>query len=270
MKTTATATTCEFPRERLVAYRDGDLRAARLEIVQAHLAACAECRRWLDELDTVTRLLHEQTPRFDDPAARARLKTGIEQLPPPRQRRASVIARGRVFALALLALVALLGLSFWREPLADGGSSFTHWFRSSSSPRRPVGGDRISAPGLASPVAGLPYGLALEPAETVDGQPTVRRLHNAAGLALRLDIDRSGGGYITLPDDPEHSQIVGVAGHDVLVLYGLAGDDVAAMYWTDGAVRYQMIVISAPPGGFRLDAALRVAAALMAVDWSVS
>jgi hypothetical protein len=56
----------------------------------------------------------------------------------------------------------------------------------------------------------------------------------------------------------------------VLVLYGLAGDDVAAMYWTDGAVRYQMIVISAPPGGFRLDAALRVAAALMAVDWSVS
>jgi hypothetical protein len=89
-------------------------------------------------------------------------------------------------------------------------------------------------------------------------------------MTLQLIIDESGSSTITLPDDPEHSQIVGVAGRDVLLLFGQTRDDVAALYWTDGAVRYQTFVVNAPPGGFRLDAALRVAAALMAVDWSES
>jgi hypothetical protein len=89
-------------------------------------------------------------------------------------------------------------------------------------------------------------------------------------LTLQLIIDSSGNSSITLPDDPEHSQIVGVAGRVVLVLFGQTRDDVTALYWTDGAVRYQTLVVNAPPGGFRLDAALRVAAALMAVDWSQS
>jgi hypothetical protein len=198
------------------------------------------------------------------------VRTGIEQLPPPRQRRAAVIARGRVFALATLALVALLGLSFWREPLVDGGSSFTRWLRSTNSVRQPSGGARLDAPDAASPIAQLPFGLVLD-SPTLDGrQHLVWTLHNVGGLGLQFEFDRSESGYITLPDDPEHSQIVGVAGRDVLVLFGQTRDDVTALYWTDGAVRYQTLVVSAPPGGFRLDAALRVAAALMAVDWSES
>jgi hypothetical protein len=270
MRTTTETATCQFPRERLVAYRDGDLRAARLEIVQAHLAACEECRRWLGELDGVEQLLRDATPRHDDPAARARVRTGIEHLPPPRQRRASAIARGRVFALATLALAALLGLSFWREPLVDGGSSFTHWLRSTNSVRQPSGGARVEAPASASPIARLPFDLELDLPGTDEGRYSAWNLHNADGLILQLEIDRTGSGFITLPDDPEHSQIVGVAGRDVLVLFGQTRDDVTALYWTDGAVRYQTFVVNAPPGGFRLDAALRVAAALMAVDWSES
>lgn len=270
MRTTTETATCQFPRERLVAYRDGDLRAARLEIVQAHLAACEECRRWLGELEGVEQLLRDATPRHDDPAARARVRTGIEHLPPPRQRRASVIARGRVFALAMLVVVAVLGVGVWRDPLVEGGSSFTRWLHSTNSVRQPSGGVRVEAPASASPIAQLPFGLALAPGGSDDGQLRTRYLRATDGLALKLVIDRSGGGVITLPDDPEHSQIVGVAGRDVLVLFGQTRDDVAALFWTDGAVRYQTFVVNAPPGGFRLDAALRVAAALMAVDWSES
>jgi hypothetical protein len=172
--------------------------------------------------------------------------------------------------IASLALLSLLVVGLWREPLADGGSSFTRWFEATGSTRQPNGGVPVSAPASASPVIELPLGLAVELHGIDDSQPNIRHLRNAEGLVLRLDIDRSGGGFITLPDDPEHSEIVGVAGRDVLVLFGETRDDVAALYWTDAAVRYQVLVASAPPGGFRLAAALRVAAALMAVDWSVS
>lgn len=265
-------TSCRFPRERLVAYHDGDLRAAQLEIVEAHLAACPDCRAWLAAHARVVQTLRAATPRHDDAAARALVKTGVEHLPPPSLPRASFAERSRVLTLLLVATLlglGALGASVWREPLADGGSSFTRWLVRGGVSRQLGRGTPIVAPSATTPVADLSNGLELEPGGTDSAQASTRFIDGADGLALQLTIDRTGGGVISVPDDQGHSQIVGVNGRDVLVLYGLRSD-VVGLYWTDGGVRFEALVVTAPPGGLGLDAALRVAAALMAVDWSGS
>ena len=46
-----------IPAERLSAYYDGELDAARREQVEAHLNGCAECRRALADLKSLSEAL---------------------------------------------------------------------------------------------------------------------------------------------------------------------------------------------------------------------
>lgn len=54
--------------EWLNAYRDGELRGARLQQVDAHLSECPECQAELEGLDLLSVLLHQvPAPRFTPP-----------------------------------------------------------------------------------------------------------------------------------------------------------------------------------------------------------
>ena len=102
-----TAGTCGFPREWLVALRDGELQAAQLEIAELHLRACPDCRRWMTEMDEVDRLLRQASPYRDNPLARAEIKARVATAP----------VRARPFGTTVVAgrgrRALTVGLSAW-------------------------------------------------------------------------------------------------------------------------------------------------------------
>jgi hypothetical protein len=65
---------CPITDTELLAYRDGELAAARQAAVGAHIADCPSCQARLAESDLVTRTLTLGSPLRDQPVARAALQ----------------------------------------------------------------------------------------------------------------------------------------------------------------------------------------------------
>lgn len=260
---------CGFPRARLIAYRDGTLRGARLEITEAHVAACAMCRDFLHELDLVDRMLRTATPFVDDPEARAAIKARIAEMPAPRADppRRSPFTRGQL-TLVVAALLGLLVISVTVPGAIEGGSSFTRFFSRERGQQRvyPEGygsGTPIILPTVTSGVATLPLGLVPTGPVSVDETSTRQGFRNPDGLAVSVTADRSGTTVLFPPRDNSRQRIVAVDGREVLV--GLYSEDdwIIDLMWIDGETVYDVLILEQPPGGLRLPQALELARAVM-------
>jgi anti-sigma factor RsiW len=105
---------CNFARDLLPLYFDGELDRATSREFEAHLDGCADCRAALIELDSVRRSLRSDAPRFSAPQSlRERLRTH----PQP-----SAGARPRNSHTRWLALAASWVLAF-----VAGGAVFSAW-----------------------------------------------------------------------------------------------------------------------------------------------
>ena len=104
----------EHPNERLSAYLDGELDAASRTAVEAHLAACAECRADLDGLRGLVRraqALDDRPPERDlwaGIAARLEAAGGAAVVPLEPRRRRFVFTMPQL-AAAAVALMAVSG-----------------------------------------------------------------------------------------------------------------------------------------------------------------
>jgi anti-sigma factor (TIGR02949 family) len=105
---------------RVQKYFDGELDAAAAAQIEQHLQTCAECRRELQELEQVRKLLRGPAARVAVPAAlRGRIVDALDREPPARspRRPAAAAARSRPFWFGVFsgiggsAVAAALG--FW-------------------------------------------------------------------------------------------------------------------------------------------------------------
>ncbi len=105
---------CDRYLQDLIAYADGELRAARKELLEAHLQVCAPCRQRLESFAAVDQLLREGTPLRDDPRHRAEIVARAETLS---QRRPRIVWRQfRTALLAIATALAMLALDHLRQP----------------------------------------------------------------------------------------------------------------------------------------------------------
>lgn len=117
----AEAGTCDVADEDLVAYADGDLRGARGEWVEAHLAVCAHCKQQYAAFAAVDAILRHAPPPADAPDRGAWMRAYIQReathrLPWHRFRwwpRPYQSRRPRAFLVALGLKVVLLVLVLW-------------------------------------------------------------------------------------------------------------------------------------------------------------
>jgi hypothetical protein len=258
---------CDFPAEWLVAWRDRQLQGAPAELAETHVATCAICRRRLREMDDVDHLLREATPLDGHPALRQRIRERVEDAPAPGDARIAPLLRARLAAasLSLLLLAAVLVGLLLPGPLAEGGSTLTRWLTSDRTLGRVLPGSRdarrIVPPTGAVTPTGLPFGLGL-----AQETETERIYRNDAGLALSLtNTPADGSGAIALPDTPGASEIVGVAGRDVLVLFGQTRETVAAASWQEDE-QLRVLFVLLPSGGLGLDDTLAIVEALMRAE----
>jgi hypothetical protein len=266
---------CTFPREWLVAFRDGELKAAQLEITEVHLRSCPACRRWVDAMSEVDRLLHDSTPYLDNPYARAEIKArALAPAIPGRPfgsmaARARRLAAGRASRLAIgvvALLILLVGVSPWREPIAGAGSTASQWIRQGDADQ-PSHVATFPSPVIIrqSPLAALDLPLGLVEVSRADGSgdPVQHQYRNDAGLTISYAAGCPGASYLALPEEHARSEIAGVDGVDVRVFFGATHDHVSAMFWTDNNLLHSVLVLADTEPPLSLDEALRIAAALM-------
>lgn len=261
---------CQFPIERLVAWRDGVLRGAPLEITEAHIALCPDCSAWLCEMDMMDEMLRSATPLRDDPERRSRIKKRVDLLPPPSAPRVRLLYRARLATVTLLVLAVITTTLIIPGPLAESGSSLTRWLstdRTLGWVRDEDAADRataIVAPDIAGTPTSLPFGLSLVENKSLNDTSTQRTWTGDDGLAIAVIEDRGGDASIQLQADPTRSQIYDVLGKDVLVLYGLTPADVASVSWEEDDALIMMLVLTPPRDGLTPDEALLIVAALIA------
>jgi len=268
--------TCAYPRERLLAWRDGVLHGAQREVTELHLATCASCRAWLDVMDDVDRILRDAPDPSDDRPLRERIKQQASTLLPANTVHPSGDLRRR--ALAATALVTIL-IAFIAIPGAlEGGSSFTRLLRSEptdqSAERDIPGGTALAVPDLTAGAGAtvLPFGLVQVGTTYVNDTSTTRSFRRDDGLALSVTASRMEGNTLFLSDQPagSSSRIVGVNGRDVLLLFGSSRrvtGEVIGFAWVDGETQILSYVVEQPEGGLTVDATIDVAGVLMALDW---
>jgi hypothetical protein len=263
---------CDLPGEDLVAYSDDELEAPQRALVAAHLQGCPTCRRRLAAFQQVDRLLRAASPPLDDPAGRAALVARLEReagrrARPPRHRQLLAAA------LVLLAVIAISGL------VATGTQAgWTHVFRVPASPvpaTLPAGqappGTRITGVRPAPPGAGpatfhtvepasLPLGLALAERSTPNPERRELLYRNPDGLALLL-VQVPARGPLYRPEDREHVTIVGDT--EVVWLHDPCPGTVSGLLWIRRGVFFDLLVLTAPPGGVSLNEARQIVAALI-------
>lgn len=263
-------TDCTLPVEDLVAYTDGDLRGARRELVEAHLAVCLHCRERAAAFATVDHLLRDESAPIDDPDGRNALRARLAQA----SRRPASPLSLRSVALLLLVLALVVG------PVVLHAStsivSRTHQqvaLRLSGGkgpPGTPITGVRspqTGAPPLgfrAVPPADLPFGL-LRAAQSTP-QPTRVELmyRNGEQLALLLVEEPTDALGDTARNTNE--ALVVVRGVEVRWLLDPRPGAVAGLIWVRHGVHFEMLVTDSPQGGLQLADALRIVEALMAAQ----
>ena len=165
--------------DRLSEYVDGDLDAATIEALEAHLVTCADCRRTRDELERVaTRARHirDHEPRTDLwPAIEAGIRTKAAQAPAPARRR-------RVITLSLARLAAAAAV----VAVVAGGIAWT------IATKRAIPGGTVAAVvdstgGAESLASGAP---SLAVASYRDAAADLERIYDAGRTTLRPETMR--------------------------------------------------------------------------------
>jgi hypothetical protein len=262
---------CGFPRERLIAYRDGTLRAAQLEIAQAHVSTCPDCRAALHAMDEVDRLLREAAPDSDDAGVRGQIKQRVASLPAPRPPRGSVMPRSRV-VLALTLVILLVGASVvWLDSTVQGGSTFARWIR----------GEPWSFTIRHEEAAPAATPLALTPTLVLTAEPRSGDLTRVGtgrmgdgigehyyrredGLNLLVIVDHTGASFIIPPQDPNLATTLVVDGREIHVQTTATERTVSSFVWTAGQTFVSVLVLEQPPGGLCVADVEDIARALLA------
>ncbi|RIK42798.1 MAG: hypothetical protein DCC58_10465 [Chloroflexi bacterium] len=264
-----TSNRCRFPQEWLVALHDDDLRAAQLEITEAHLRACPECRQWLDEMDAIARLLRENTPYPDNPAARAEIKARVAtDHTNVHTHNWSTTRRALAVMLAVLLLMAV-GVGFWREPAIEAGTGLARYMRGASTATPPAlgastPGEPITVPEATIAAPTLPLGLA-ETGEHEVADTFVRRAFRAqSGLAISYVVDCSANSYVAPAERAGMSEVVGLDGLPVYVFYGQSHGQVVALYWVQAGTLHEVLVLEEAVRPVSLDNALLLVEAFVA------
>jgi len=165
--------------DRLSEYVDGDLDAATIEALEAHLVTCADCRRTRDELERVAtraRRIRDHEPRTDLwPAIEAGIRTKAAQAPAPARRR-------RVITLSLARLAAAAAF----VAVVAGGIAWT------IATKRAIPGGTVAAVvdstgGAESLTSGAP---SLAVASYRDASADLERIYDARRTTLRPETMR--------------------------------------------------------------------------------
>lgn len=123
---------CDLAIEDLVAYAEGELRGARKEWAETHLAVCPHCQERFAAFAAVGHLLEAGLPVRDDPEGRITICIWVEQEAARRAHSRSWFLRGRLrrlppqwprgLVVAISLKVTLLGLLFWPGIEWTGGT----------------------------------------------------------------------------------------------------------------------------------------------------
>ena len=267
--------TCDLPIEDLVAYLDGDLRAGRKELVEAHLQACPVCRRRRARFEEIDRLLRESSPLTDDPAGRAAIAARVARLAGTSGRARLPLRR----AVAVLALLVALSLALGWPALSQAHQGLSRFVRFTAPPLArgvPVGqeppgtpltGFDLAQPGIRQGAfrplepACLPLGLEL--VERATGPTGRRELHyrNADGMVILVSQEPARGAMQTIAGNKAETVVVGDI--EVLWLKAPQPEAVAQLSWEQGGVFFQLWVLQPPAGGLSFAEARPIIEALI-------
>lgn len=261
----------DLPAEDLIAYADGELRGARKEVVEAHLAVCANCRTRLAEFRQVDRALREGSPPLDDPAARAALRARIARTAARAER--PVWPRVmRALGAAVLVILAVIALPV--SSSARGGiARFLRFDAFPAAAPRPAGRElsRPATRGVPPPVGSLGF-VAVEPARLPLGLALVER---SAPHPARLELTYQNSAYlkVVIVQEPAattsfwasapNARTVWIDGAEVLWLQDPRPGTVSMLAWERGGVLFTLTPVIAPAGGFLFEDARQVVAALL-------
>ncbi|MBS9536024.1 RNA polymerase sigma factor SigC [Mycobacterium sp. M1] len=209
---------CEVVRETLSALLDGEQQSLPAQQVDAHLASCRSCRRWLVGAAAQARRLSVIDSEADhgedgpDLAAQILAAAGVTSVTPDRRRgpgyrRVALITVGLL--QVLMALAQIVGVDFGmvsHHGHGHGAATGAHLLHESTAWLLALGGAMIAAgvwPAVAAGVAAISgvYALALTGYVVVDavhGQVTAARVAShlpvLVGLAFALLVARGRGG----------------------------------------------------------------------------
>lgn len=265
---------CTLPAKDLIAYADGYLTGGRRELVEAHLAACPQCRDRKAAFNDVDRLLQKGTPLTDDPAGRAAIRTRLKgetgrSTSSHRLRVAPVLVMLLALALTVGSIPAIEA-SFPLGQFVTFGEIERSKSREESTLVEHVA---PSDPGVeALPFrtvepATLPLGLVRVERSTPNPERLEMLYRNEDDLALLILQSPARPGMVTI--DGPAMEAFRVA--DSTVLMGVQSDvgDVSDILWERDGVFFSVLVIEAPLrayGGFRTPDALEVVEALIAAQ----
>jgi anti-sigma factor RsiW len=109
---------CQVTESELLAYRDGELTAARQTTITAHIAACPACQHRLAVAAYISETLRQGSPLIDQPVARAMIQARIAGNRAAWWRSPAVA--GAVLPVVFLLFLAL-GVTRWAEDDACTG-----------------------------------------------------------------------------------------------------------------------------------------------------
>jgi hypothetical protein len=260
---------CDLPRERLIAYRDGTLRAAQLEIAQAHISTCPACRDALRMMDEMDRLLRDTPLESDDRATRELLKARIAALPAPKPPRGRDSLQMRVILMVAMLLLVTAGM-LWLDDTAEGGSTFARWIRGEPwaltiSPDEGTSDPPVAlTPTLAITPQPLPGGLVRTGVGRVLDGISEHYYRRADGLNLLVVVDQTGSSYIIPPQDARNASTVVVAGREVHVQTNAIDRAVSSFFWTSGETFVSVVVLEHPPDRLEVPQVADIARVLLA------
>ena len=261
---------CDVRDEDLVAYVDNYLTGGRRELVEAHLQVrCASCQGRLDDFRAVDEILLATAPVVDVQQSRQELRRWLDTIdtnqPPRRSLR----------QIAVVAALSLLSLIFWPRVL-DAGSLVGDFIEFGEVQVRripgvpaegvPVKGVATAPEGLTLTFRGLePADLPIELVQVERSVPSTDRLEllfrNQTGLAILLTQSPASQPAITIAPTGS-GYVVPIASTEVLVLPDPWPESVAAMFWENDGIVFELLVTESW-GGLSLADATHIVTTLL-------
>lgn len=279
---------CDLANEHIIFYALDDLRGARREYVEAHIAGCPDCQRRLAEFQEVKRLLREAGSTADDAAHRAAIKQDIRQRARTRRRHGgwralvapkSKLSRWQPILLAGLLLVLIVAFLAPQTSLADfplgrvigiltePASNGLRIISSSQDPPsapantpEPVQYDAAELPFQPVTPAALPFGLKFVDQTWPYPQNAASRYENASNLTIELIQTPIAASDLAISPNIETVTIL-----NTVVMQHMSPEPgaIAALYWVRDGFVFQLSPLRAPYGGLMAEDAHLIARALM-------